>query len=100
MRTAPTERGREGRTLMPPAGLRGAMIDTADRQKVYSILDSRFEDFVRELSDFTRVATISAQGTKLQEGAAATRRILEGHGEGQRDARGGRPARRDRRDRG
>jgi len=65
---------------MPPAGLRGAMIDTADRQKVYSIIDSRFEDFVRELSDFTRVATISAQGTKLQEGADATRRILEGHG--------------------
>ncbi len=65
---------------MPRACLRGPMIESADRQKVYSVLDSRFEDFVRELSDFTRVATISAQGTLLQEGASATRKILESHG--------------------
>lgn len=56
------------------------MIESPDRQKVYSVLDTRFEDFVRELSDFTRVATISAQGTKFQEGADATRKILEGRG--------------------
>ena len=56
------------------------MPDTADRQKVYSVIDSRFEDFVRELSEYVRVATISAQGTKAQEGADATRRVLEAHG--------------------
>ena len=56
------------------------MADLAVRQSVYKALDSRFDDFVRELSDFTRVATISAQGTKFQEGADATRAILEGHG--------------------
>src|SRR2546427_6842597 len=65
---------------MSHAGVRRAMIDTADRQKVYSVIDSRFEDFVRELSDYTGVATISAQGTKFQEGADATRKVLEAHG--------------------
>src|SRR5439155_17385223 len=60
-----------GRSLMSLAGVRGTMPDTADRQKVYSVIDSRFEDFVRELSDYTRVATISAQGTMAQEGADA-----------------------------
>src|SRR3989449_5272448 len=69
-----------GRSLMVNAGVRRAMIDTADRQKVYSVIDSRFDDFVRELSDYTRVATISAQGSKLQEGADATRKVLEAHG--------------------
>ena len=56
------------------------MVDTADRQKVYSVIDSRFDVFVRELSDYTRVPTISAQGTKFQEGADATRKVLEAHG--------------------
>src|SRR3989449_10759974 len=69
-----------GRSLMVNAGVRRAMIDTADRQKVYSVIDSRFDDFVRELSDYTRVPTISAQGTKFQEGADATRKVLEAHG--------------------
>jgi acetylornithine deacetylase/succinyl-diaminopimelate desuccinylase-like protein len=65
---------------MSVAGVRGLMPDTADRQKVYSVIDSHLEDFVRELSDYTRVPTISAQGTKFQEGADATRRVLEAHG--------------------
>src|SRR3989449_8219661 len=56
------------------------MVDTADRQKVYSVIDSRFDVFVRELSDYTRVPTISAQATKFQEGADATRKVLEAHG--------------------
>ena len=56
------------------------MIDPADRQKVYSILDSQFDDFVRELTEYARIGTISAHGVKFQEGADATRRILESHG--------------------
>src|SRR2546426_8179325 len=73
-----------GRSLMVNAGVRRAMIDTADRQKVYSVVESRFDDFVRELSDYTRVATIAAQGTKFREGADATRKPLVAHGAGVR----------------
>src|SRR3989475_9519198 len=69
-----------GRSLMPHADVDGSMIDSADRQKVQSVVEARFDDFVRELSDYTRVATISAQGSKLQEGADATRKVLEAHG--------------------
>ena len=47
---------------------------------MYSILDSRFDDFVRELTEYARIGTISAHGVKFQEGADATRRILESHG--------------------
>src|SRR3989442_15986732 len=65
---------------MSHGGVRRVMIDTADRRKVYSVVDSRFDDFVQELSDYTRVPTISAQGTKFQEGADATRKVLEAHG--------------------
>ena len=50
------------------------MIDTADRRKVYSVVESRLDDFVRELTEYVRVPTISAQGTKAQEGADATGR--------------------------
>ncbi|TLZ60280.1 MAG: M20/M25/M40 family metallo-hydrolase [Methanobacteriota archaeon] len=56
------------------------MVDSADRQKVFSVIDSRFEDFVRELSEYTRIPTISAQGTRFQEGADATRKVLEARG--------------------
>src|SRR2546428_7784540 len=56
------------------------MVDSADRQKVFSVIDSRCEDFVRELSEYTRIPTISAQGTKFQEGADATRKVLEARG--------------------
>lgn len=53
------------------------MIAVEDRQKVYSVLDSRFDDFVRLLSDYVRVPTISAHGTKFEEGAKATQKVLD-----------------------
>ena len=53
------------------------MIDPAERAKIYSVLDGRSEDFVTLLSDYIRVPTISAHGTKFQEGAEATRKVLE-----------------------
>jgi acetylornithine deacetylase/succinyl-diaminopimelate desuccinylase-like protein len=51
-------------------------------EKVSSVLDARFEDFVRILSEYVRAETISAHGTGFPEGAAATRRILEDAGAG------------------
>jgi len=65
---------------MHPEDFGGRMIDPADRQKVYSVLESRCDDFVRELSEYVRIATISAHGAMFQEGADATRKILESHG--------------------
>jgi acetylornithine deacetylase/succinyl-diaminopimelate desuccinylase-like protein len=53
------------------------MIAAEDRAKVASVLDSRLDDFVSLLSDYVRVATISAHGTLFQEGAEATRKVLE-----------------------
>lgn len=52
------------------------MIDAEERRKVYSVLDARFEEFVTLLSDYVRVPTISAHGSKFEEGAEATREVL------------------------
>jgi acetylornithine deacetylase/succinyl-diaminopimelate desuccinylase-like protein len=60
-----------------PEALTPPMTAAEDRAKVYSVLDSRLEDFVSLLSDYVRVATISAHGTLFQEGAEATRKVLE-----------------------
>jgi acetylornithine deacetylase/succinyl-diaminopimelate desuccinylase-like protein len=60
-----------------PDGLYPSMIAPEDRTKVYSVLDSRLENFVSLLMDYVRVPTISAHGAKFQEGAEATRRVLE-----------------------
>jgi len=50
--------------------------DAGERRKVYTVLDTRADTFVRILSDYARVATISAHGTRFEEGASATRDIL------------------------
>src|SRR3989442_5981095 len=65
---------------MSHGGVRRVMIDTADRRKVYSVVHCGFDDFVQELTEYVRVPTISAQGTKAQEGADATRKVLEAQG--------------------
>ena len=56
------------------------MIEPDERTKIYSTLDTRFEDFVTILSDYLRVPTISAHGAKFQEGAEATKKVLEAIG--------------------
>lgn len=56
------------------------MAASPERHKIYSVLDGRFEAFVRLLSEYARVATISAHGTNFDEGAEATREILETSG--------------------
>src|SRR5437899_12944348 len=56
------------------------MIEPDGRPKIYSALDTRFEDFVTILSDYLRVPTISAHGAKFQEGAQATKKVLEAIG--------------------
>ncbi|MGQ0798128.1 MAG: M20/M25/M40 family metallo-hydrolase, partial [Methanobacteriota archaeon] len=56
------------------------MADAQQRRKVYAVLDGRADEFVRILSDYARVATISAHRTQFEEGAAATRDLLEGVG--------------------
>src|SRR5436853_2832939 len=56
------------------------MIEPDERTKIYSPLDTRFEDFVTILSDYLRVPTISAHGAKFQEGAEATKKVLEAIG--------------------
>jgi acetylornithine deacetylase/succinyl-diaminopimelate desuccinylase-like protein len=56
------------------------MIEPEERKKVYSVVEARFQDFVTLLSDYVRVPTISAHGTKFQEGAEATRQVLEASG--------------------
>ncbi len=56
------------------------MVDAGERAKVYSTLDARFEEFVNLLSEYVKVATISAHGTKFQEGADATKEVLESAG--------------------
>ena len=56
------------------------MIDDATRAKVFSYIDDRFDAFVSELSAYGEIGSISAQGLKLQEGAEATKTVLEAHG--------------------
>lgn len=56
------------------------MIEESVRQKVYSTLEGRTDEFVRILSDYIRVPTISAHGAKFPEGADASRHILESCG--------------------
>jgi acetylornithine deacetylase/succinyl-diaminopimelate desuccinylase-like protein len=60
-----------------PDALYRCMIAPEDRTKVYSVLDARLENFVSLLKDYVRVPTISAHRTKFQEGADATRTVLE-----------------------
>jgi acetylornithine deacetylase/succinyl-diaminopimelate desuccinylase-like protein len=60
-----------------PDALYRCMIAPEDRTKVYSVLDARLENFVSLLKDYVRVPTISAHKTKFQEGADATRKVLE-----------------------
>ncbi len=56
------------------------MVDAGERAKVYSTLDARFQEFVDLLSEYARVPTISAHGTKFQEGADATKTVVEAAG--------------------
>ena len=56
------------------------MITPAERQAVYDRLAQRFPEFVAALSDYAAVPTISARQEAAQEGAEATRRILERQG--------------------
>ena len=56
------------------------MASEGERQKVYARVESRGEDFVRLLSDYARIATISAHGSMFQEGADATAALLSGIG--------------------
>jgi hypothetical protein len=49
----------------------------AERQEIYARLERRVPEFVDELSEFARVPTISARREAEQDGAEATRRILE-----------------------
>src|SRR5947199_4015060 len=56
------------------------MITPAERQAVYDRLAQRFPEFVAALSDYAAVPTISARQEAAQEGAEATRRILERRG--------------------
>lgn len=67
---------RADRSFIVPDGLPVSMIEPAVKEKVYSLLDARFEDFVTLLSDYLRVPTISAHGAKFTEGAEATREVL------------------------
>lgn len=60
-----------------PDALYRCMIAPEDRTKVYSVLDTRLENFVSLLKDYVRVPTISAHKTMFQEGADATRKVLE-----------------------
>jgi acetylornithine deacetylase/succinyl-diaminopimelate desuccinylase-like protein len=60
-----------------PDVLYRCMIPPEDRTKVYSVLDTRLENFVSLLKEYVRVPTISAHKTKFQEGADATRKVLE-----------------------
>jgi acetylornithine deacetylase/succinyl-diaminopimelate desuccinylase-like protein len=68
------------RTFIALDALHPRMIASEDRMKVYSVLDTRLEDFASLLTDYVRVPTISAHGTKFQEGAEATRNVLEAAG--------------------
>jgi acetylornithine deacetylase/succinyl-diaminopimelate desuccinylase-like protein len=56
------------------------MIGADERAKVYSTLEDRSEDFVDLLSEYLRVPTISAHRAMFQEGAEATRKVLEQSG--------------------
>ncbi len=47
--------------------------------RVFSHIDSHFEEFVENLKEYCRVATISAKGQGFKEGANETRRLLEGY---------------------
>src|SRR5207244_7641568 len=69
----------DGRFLAPDA-VPCSVIEPDERTKIYSTLDTRFEDFVTILSDYLRVPTISAHRAKFQEGAEATKKVLEAMG--------------------
>src|SRR2546429_6503582 len=68
------------RRFIAPDAVPCPMIEPDERTKIYSTLDTRFEDFVTILSDYLRVPTISAHGAKFQEGAEATKKVLEAIG--------------------
>ncbi len=53
---------------------------TGELEKVFAYVDKRFDDFVADLTEYARVATISAQNKAFEEGAAATVRLLGRHG--------------------
>jgi Peptidase family M20/M25/M40 len=57
-----------------------AMTTPAERQAVYDRLTQRFPEFVEALSEYGRVATISARREAAEAGAEATRRVLERYG--------------------
>jgi acetylornithine deacetylase/succinyl-diaminopimelate desuccinylase-like protein len=56
------------------------MTTPAERQAVYDRLTQRFPEFVEALSEYGRVATISARSEAAEAGAEATRRVLERYG--------------------
>ena len=71
----------------------GSMLTEAERGKVYARTESRFQEFLDDLSAFARVPTISALRQAEREGAEATQKILAKYGVGSRlmDVPGGPP---------
>src|SRR5437879_13638276 len=76
------------RRFIAPDAVPCPMIEPDERTKIYSTLDTRFEDFVTILSDYLRVRTISAHAAKFKEGAEATNTVLEAMGAGLGRVRG------------
>lgn len=55
-------------------------MDASQREAAFAYVDKRFDDFVADLSEYTKVPTISAQNKAYEEGAAHTARLLEKRG--------------------
>jgi len=71
----------------------GSITTEVERGKVYARIESRFQEFIDDLSEFARVPTISAARQAGREGAEATVKVLEKHGVKSRlmDVEGGPP---------